>query len=53
MTRNAEAHPLSLGVLARSRKPNERRLPIHPAHFSRIDRRVRPDPLIVGRALAD
>jgi len=32
---------LSLGVLAHSRKPNERRLPIHPAHFSRIDRRVR------------
>ena len=42
MTRNAEAQPLSLGVLARSRKPDERRLPIHPAHFSRIDRRVRP-----------
>ena len=42
MTRNAEAHPLSLGVLARSRKPDERRLPIHPAHFSRIDRRLRP-----------
>ena len=37
MTRSAEAHPLSLGVLARSRKPNERRLPIHPAHFCRID----------------
>jgi alanine dehydrogenase len=30
-----------LGVLARSRKENERRLPIHPAHFARIDRRVR------------
>ena len=42
MTRSAEAQQLSLGVLARSRKPNERRLPIHPAHFSRIDRRVRP-----------
>ena len=42
MTRGAEAQQLSLGVLARSRKPNERRLPIHPAHFSRIDRRVRP-----------
>jgi alanine dehydrogenase len=27
--------------MARSRKPNERRLPIHPAHFARIDRRVR------------
>jgi len=42
MTRSAEAQPLSLGILARSRKPNERRLPIHPAHFSRIDSRVRP-----------
>ena len=41
MTRSAEAQILSLGVLARSRKPNERRLPIHPAHFSRIDRRFR------------
>ena len=42
MTRSAEAHQLSLGVLARSGKANERRLPIHPAHFSRIDRRFRP-----------
>ena len=41
MTRSAEAQTLSLGILARSRKPNERRLPIHPAHFSRIDSRVR------------
>jgi alanine dehydrogenase len=41
MTRSAEAQQLSLGVLARSRKPNERRLPIHPAHFTRIDHRVR------------
>ena len=41
MTRGAEAKQLSLGVLARSRKPNERRLPIHPAHFVRIDQRVR------------
>ena len=39
MTRSAEAPTLSLGILARSRKPNERRLPIHPAHFSRIERR--------------
>ncbi|WP_166905310.1 N(5)-(carboxyethyl)ornithine synthase [Mycobacterium sp. DL440] len=37
MTRSTEAKQLSLGVLAHSRKPNERRLPIHPAHFSRID----------------
>jgi alanine dehydrogenase len=42
MTRSAEIQQLSLGILARSRKPNERRLPIHPAHFSRIDRRIRP-----------
>lgn len=28
---------LSLGVIARSRKENERRLPIHPLHFGRID----------------
>ena len=41
MTRSAESQILSLGVLARSRKPNERRLPIHPAHFRRIDRRFR------------
>ena len=41
MTRNAEAQQLSLGVLARSRKPNERRLPIHPAHFVRIDQQLR------------
>jgi hypothetical protein len=41
MTRSAEAHQLSLGILARSRKPNERRLPIHPEHFVRIDHRVR------------
>jgi len=27
---------LSLGVLSRSRKENERRLPIHPLHFERI-----------------
>ncbi|OJZ68723.1 N(5)-(carboxyethyl)ornithine synthase [Mycolicibacterium diernhoferi] len=32
---------LSLGVLARSRKPDERRLPIHPAHFARIDPELR------------
>jgi alanine dehydrogenase len=42
MTRSAETQELSLGVLARSRKPNERRLPIHPAHFSRIDPRILP-----------
>jgi len=28
---------LSLGVMSQSRKENERRLPIHPLHFDRID----------------
>lgn len=32
---------LSLGVLAHSRKPDERRLPIHPAHLSRIEPELR------------
>jgi alanine dehydrogenase len=32
---------LTLGVVARSRKENERRLPIHPRHFERIDRDLR------------
>ena len=32
---------LSIGVLAESRKVDERRLPIHPSHFSRIDEAVR------------
>jgi alanine dehydrogenase len=41
MTRSAEEQQLSLGVLARSRKPNERRLPIHPAHIGRIDQGLR------------
>ncbi|MET0996130.1 MAG: N(5)-(carboxyethyl)ornithine synthase, partial [Mycobacterium sp.] len=41
MTRSAEAQQLSIGVPARSLKANERRLPIHPAHLRRIDRRVR------------
>src|ERR1700682_4406478 len=40
MSRSAEAQKLSLGVLAHSRKANERRLPIHPAHLHRIDHRV-------------
>ena len=33
--------PLSLGVVATSRKQDERRLAIHPAHFERIDAEVR------------
>jgi alanine dehydrogenase len=38
---SAEVQQLSLGIPARSRKANERRLPIHPAHFAKIDRRIR------------
>src|SRR5690349_2939566 len=41
MAPSADTVQLSLGVLARSRKPNERRLPIHPAHFSKIGPAVR------------
>jgi alanine dehydrogenase len=38
MTQNTPERPLlRLGVLADSRKADERRLPIHPAHFERID----------------
>jgi alanine dehydrogenase len=37
MTKAPDAQHLSLGVLARSRKADERRLPIHPDHFSRIE----------------
>ncbi len=32
---------LTLGVVSRSRKENERRLPIHPRHFERIDADLR------------
>jgi alanine dehydrogenase len=42
MIRTAETQRLSIGVLAHSRKADERRLPIHPAHFARIDPRLRP-----------
>ncbi|WP_206489425.1 N(5)-(carboxyethyl)ornithine synthase [Rhodococcus sp. KRD162] len=34
-------HQLTLGVLSHSRKPDERRLPIHPLHFDRIDADIR------------
>ncbi|MBI9116112.1 N(5)-(carboxyethyl)ornithine synthase [Sanguibacter suaedae] len=33
--------PLTLGVVATSRKPDERRLPLHPEHLVRIDADVR------------
>lgn len=32
---------LSIGVMSRSRKENERRLPIHPLHFGRVDADLR------------
>ncbi|MCW3494004.1 N(5)-(carboxyethyl)ornithine synthase [Microbacterium sp. SSM24] len=32
---------LTLGVIGTSRKPDERRVPIHPAHFERIDQELR------------
>jgi alanine dehydrogenase len=41
MPRNAEAQRHSLGVLAHSAKENERRLPIHPAHFRKIEPQIR------------
>ena len=37
VTERSEAPALTLGILATSRKPDERRLPIHPDHFARID----------------
>ncbi|OKH76453.1 alanine dehydrogenase [Mycobacterium sp. SWH-M1] len=41
MTAHNDDPALSLGVLATSRKPDERRLPIHPDHFARIDPSIR------------
>jgi alanine dehydrogenase len=40
MPESTEKEQLSIGILAGSRKPDERRLPIHPAHLGRIDRAV-------------
>lgn len=37
---------LLLGVMATSRKPDERRLPIHPAHFERIDEDLRANMIL-------
>jgi alanine dehydrogenase len=37
----AAAESLSLGVIATSRKPDERRLPIHPDHLDHIDPELR------------
>src|ERR1700710_2423691 len=36
-----EPELLRLGLLARSRKPDERRLPIHPTHIASIDEDLR------------
>ncbi|HET6732848.1 N(5)-(carboxyethyl)ornithine synthase [Mycobacterium sp.] len=41
MARGTDLQQLSLGVFAHSRKANERRLPIHPAHLAKIDRHIR------------
>ncbi len=41
MNPTARTDRLSLGVLATSRKENERRLPIHPRHLDRIDSELR------------
>ena len=38
--------PLRLGVLGASRKPDERRAPIHPEHFTRIDATIRERMLV-------
>lgn len=42
MPGNTEPERLSVGILAASRKPDEYRLPIHPAHFAKIDAAIRP-----------
>ncbi len=44
--RNSQTTPLRLGVLGASRKPDERRAPIHPEHFSRIDAAIRERMLV-------
>jgi alanine dehydrogenase len=40
-TMNARVEQLTLGVMSRSRKENEHRLPIHPMHLERIDADLR------------
>jgi len=42
MIEGEHVNRLSLGGLARSGKPDERRLPIHPRHVDRIDAAIRP-----------
>jgi alanine dehydrogenase len=41
LSKGARVDQLSLAVMARSRKENEFRLPIHPRHFERIDADLR------------
>jgi alanine dehydrogenase len=43
---------LALGVIGTSRKPAERRLAVHPAHFERIDRELR-DRMFVERGYGE
>jgi alanine dehydrogenase len=38
---HTHSEPLTLGVMGRSNKPDERRLPIHPRHLERIDPELR------------
>ncbi len=45
---DSDSQLLRLGVIATSRKPDERRLPIHPAHVERIDADLR-DNMILER----
>ncbi|ALV46907.1 alanine dehydrogenase [Arthrobacter alpinus] len=47
-----ETTGLRLGVLGKSRKPDERRAPIHPEHFSRMEEEVRSR-LIVEEGYGD
>lgn len=41
MTARQHVRPLRLGVVGTSRKPDERRLPIHPDHLGRLDHELR------------
>ena len=41
LDKGAGVEQISLGVMAHSRKENERRLPIHPSHLDRIDAGLR------------
>jgi len=39
-------HPLTLGVVATSLKPHERRVPLHPGHLERLPDELRPHVLL-------